>query len=137
MAALIDGEALGTTQRVELYEEGIVWIIDTDKAENRKEIKLDAAAATRLFDFLQLHQDRLSRQAHAQEENPVDWKAIDEQAKVDLAAIVTDQDVYDFMHKYLSKELMHQYMLIYRSDRHEMNRSPKQALENLLSLPPL
>jgi hypothetical protein len=66
-----------------------------------------------------------------------DWKDIVAEAERDLDGITTDQQAYDFMRTYLSEELMHQYMLIYRSDRHEMGRTPRQALENLLSLPSL
>ena len=69
--------------------------------------------------------------------NEQEWKDIEAEVTRDLTTIETDQEAYDFMHKYLSKELMHQYMQIYRSDRHEMNRSPRQALESILSLPPL
>jgi len=54
-----------------------------------------------------------------------------------LEAVQTDQQAYAFIEKYLSKDLRGRYMTIYRSDRHEMNRSPRQALDNLLSLPPL
>ena len=66
-----------------------------------------------------------------------DWKAIEAQAKIDLEAIQTDQDAYAFINKYLSKELRPDYLRVYRSDRHEMNRTPREALDNLLSLPPL
>ena len=66
-----------------------------------------------------------------------DWKAIEAQATADLEAIQTDQDAYDFIEKYLSRELRSQFLAIYRSDRHEMNRTPRQAIDNLLALPPL
>ncbi len=62
MAALLDSVSISTTQRVELYEEGIIWIIDDDQ---HKEIKLDAATSTQLFDFLLLHQERLIKEARA------------------------------------------------------------------------
>ena len=52
MAALIDKQPISSEQRVELYEEGILWILDDDK---HTEIKLGAAASTQLFDFLLLH----------------------------------------------------------------------------------
>ena len=59
MAALIDGVTLSPDQRVELYEGGVVWIIQTAMvAENSKanqEIKLDAKDAMQLLEFLQLH----------------------------------------------------------------------------------
>ncbi len=54
-----------------------------------------------------------------------------------LEAIQTDQDAYAFIDIYLSKELRPQLVKIYSSDRHEMNRTPRQAIDNLLSLPPL
>jgi hypothetical protein len=67
----------------------------------------------------------------------IDWKAIEAQAEQDLQAIVSDADAYAFIERYLSKELRASYIAIYRSDRHEMGRSPKEAVERLLSLPPL
>jgi len=66
-----------------------------------------------------------------------DWKAIEAQAKTDLENIQTDQDAYTFIDKYLLKELRHNYREIYRSDRNEMGRTPRQAIGSLLSLPPL
>ncbi len=66
-----------------------------------------------------------------------DWKAIEAQAKADLEAIQTDQGAYRFIENYLSRELRTQLPAIYRSDRHEMGRTPRQAVDNLLSLPPL
>ncbi len=66
-----------------------------------------------------------------------DWKAIEAQSQKDLDAIQTDQDAVRFIETYLSKELRHNYLELYRSDRHEMNRTPRQAIDNLLSLPPL
>ncbi len=65
-----------------------------------------------------------------------DWKAIEAQAATDLEAVQTNQQAYAFIEKYLSKDLRGRYMAIYRSDRHEMNRSPKESLESLLALPP-
>ena len=62
MVALIYQQPNSATQRAEIYEEGIVWIIDDGEY---KEIKLDAAAATQLLAFLQLHQERLTREASA------------------------------------------------------------------------
>ncbi len=86
--------------------------------------KLEEALAT------QLQTER------AQPEQP-NWQAIEAQAAADLEAVTTDKEAYAFIEKYLSKDLRGRYMTIYRSDRHEMNRSPRQALDNLLSLPPL
>lgn len=60
MAALIDYEEISKDQYVELYEGGEVWIHDNSTFQD---IKLDASAATKLFDFLLLHQDRLTRWA--------------------------------------------------------------------------
>lgn len=69
--------------------------------------------------------------------NEQEWQDIEAEVKQDLARIETDQDAYDFMDKYFSKDLQADYIKIYRSDRHEMNRSPRQAIDNLLSLPPI
>lgn len=88
-----------------------------------------------LLDAIQTFQEIANEQP--EQEQPFDWQAIEAQAKIDLEAIQTDQDAYAFIEKYLSKELRHQYIKIYRSDRHEMLRTPKKAIENLLSLPPL
>lgn len=66
-----------------------------------------------------------------------DWKQIEAESTADLAQIITDQDAIAFISKYFVKDLQANYRQIYRSDRHEMNRSPKQAIENLLSLPPI
>lgn len=66
-----------------------------------------------------------------------DWKAIEAQAQADLEKIETDQDAIAFIQKYFSKDLQPRYMQIYRSDRHEMNRTPRQAIDNILSLPPI
>jgi hypothetical protein len=62
MVALIDQAVLGTRQRVELYESGVVCLIqesDAPGARNVAEIKLTPAAATQLFEFLLLNQERL------------------------------------------------------------------------------
>src|SRR5438105_3662851 len=63
MAAFIDGIALSNDQRVELYEEGVVWIIQTPMiAENAKpaqEIKLSPDAALALMQFLEINAERL------------------------------------------------------------------------------
>jgi len=66
-----------------------------------------------------------------------DWKAIEAQAKADYEQIADDQDAVAFIVKYFSKEMQPDYLKIYRSDRYEMLRSPKQAINNLLQLPPL
>ncbi len=65
MAALIDLMELGERRRVELYKGGVVWVIEAPGvpgARNAAEIKLTAAAATRLLDFLQLYEERLARE---------------------------------------------------------------------------
>ena len=86
MAAFIDGEALSNDQRVELNEEGVVWLIQTatvaENTRSSQEIKLDAVAAMRLLDFLQLHQDRLNRQAQA-DHRDIEAKDAEEQAHQD------------------------------------------------------
>lgn len=66
-----------------------------------------------------------------------DWKTIEAQAAADLASVQSDQDAYTFIKQYLASDLQGRLLAIYHSDRHEMLRSPKQALENLLALPPL
>ncbi len=63
MAALVDCMELSHHQRVELYEEGVMWIVQAavPGARVAQEIKLDAAAATRLLDFLLLYEEELVR----------------------------------------------------------------------------
>jgi len=54
---------LSQHQRVELYEEGVTWIVQetVPGVKLAQEVKLDAAAATQLFDFLLLYQEMLVR----------------------------------------------------------------------------
>jgi len=63
MAALVDRMELSHNQRLELYEEGVTWIVQEaiPGARVGQEIKLDAAAATQLLDFLLLYQEQLAR----------------------------------------------------------------------------
>lgn len=82
MAALIDSQQIAPDLRIELYEGGETWLIrygwvetsEQPKGELKlgergtkliQEIKLDAAASTQLLAFLQLRQERLTREAHA------------------------------------------------------------------------
>lgn len=69
--------------------------------------------------------------------NETEWQSIQDQAAADLEAVMSDKEAYAFISKYFSRDLQGRYTAIYRSDRHEMNRSPKEALTSLLSLPPL
>ena len=63
MAAIIDCMELSNDQRVELYEEGVAWLVQAAVPAGRaaQEIKLDAAAATRLLEFLQVYEEELVR----------------------------------------------------------------------------
>jgi hypothetical protein len=65
-----------------------------------------------------------------------DWRTIEAQSQADLEAIQTDQDAIAFIEKSLSRERCPDLLKIYRSDRHEMNRTPREAIGNLPSLPP-
>ena len=60
MAELIDYVELDKRQEADIREGGVVWLHDNGTAQD---IKLEALAATKLFDFLLLHQDRLTRHA--------------------------------------------------------------------------
>ena len=51
--ALLDSERLGESHSVELYKDGVLWIIDHESPPI--EIKLDVQAALRLRDFLLRH----------------------------------------------------------------------------------
>ncbi len=63
MAVIIDHMELSNNQRVELYEEGVTWIVQeaVPGVKTAQEIKLDAAAATRLFEFLFVYEEQLVR----------------------------------------------------------------------------
>jgi hypothetical protein len=63
MAALVDWMELSKGQRVELDEGGVMWIVQAlvPGAKAAQKIRLDAEAATVLFDFLLLHQEQLAR----------------------------------------------------------------------------
>jgi hypothetical protein len=63
MAETIDRMELSQHQRVELYEEGVTRLVQAAVPGERmaQEIKLDAAAATRLLDFLLLYEEELVR----------------------------------------------------------------------------
>ena len=63
MAEIIDRMELSNDQRVELYEEGVTRIVQAlvPGVQAAQIIKLDAAAATQLFDFLLLYQEELVR----------------------------------------------------------------------------
>ena len=63
MAEIVDRMELSQHQRVELYEEGVTWIVQelVPGVKPAQAIKLDAAAATRLFDFLLLYEEQLVR----------------------------------------------------------------------------
>ncbi len=63
MAAIIDRMELSHNQRVELDEEGVTRIVQAlvPGVPAAQTIKLDAAAATQLFDFLLLYQEELVR----------------------------------------------------------------------------
>jgi hypothetical protein len=69
---LIDGEALSDDQLVEIYAGDDVRIIQVamiaEAAKPNAEIRLDAKAATKLYDFLLLHMDRIHRVAEARKE---------------------------------------------------------------------
>lgn len=63
MAAIIDSMELSQAQRVELDEAGVTWLVQArvPGVKALQTIRLDAAAATRLFDFLLLYQEELIR----------------------------------------------------------------------------
>jgi hypothetical protein len=61
MAALVDRMELSQHQRVELYEGGVTWIVQeaVSGVKPAQKIRLDAAAATMLLDFLLLNEEDL------------------------------------------------------------------------------
>ena len=61
MAALVDRMELSKDQRVELDEECVTWIVQepVSGVKAAQKIRLDAAAATMLFDFLLLYEEHL------------------------------------------------------------------------------
>jgi hypothetical protein len=62
MSEFIDHLELSESQEADIREGGVIWIHDNGTAQD---IRLDAKAATLLFDFLLLHQDRLIRHRDA------------------------------------------------------------------------
>jgi|GEM_PF-4754512 len=67
MTELIDQRELAQMQYVDLLEGGEIWIHDNATCQD---IKLDAKSAMKLAGFLLLHQERLSRHAQAESEQP-------------------------------------------------------------------
>ena len=63
MAEIIDRMELSNAQRVELDEAGVTWLVQAlvPGGQTAQTIRLDAAAATQLFDFLLLYQEELIR----------------------------------------------------------------------------
>ena len=61
MAAIIDSMELGQAQRVELDEAGVTWLVQepVPGVTAVQKIRLDAAAAFNLFDFLLLYEEQL------------------------------------------------------------------------------
>lgn len=61
MAEIIDRMELSKDQRVELDEDCMTWIVQAPVSgvKATQKIRLDAAAATRLFDFLLLYEEHL------------------------------------------------------------------------------
>ena len=62
MAAIIDRMELSQAQRVELDDEGITWLVQAPvPGKPAQTIRLDASAATRLFEFLLIYEEQLVR----------------------------------------------------------------------------
>ncbi len=63
MAVIVDRMELSNDQWVELYEEGVMWIVQArvPGVQPAQEVKLDAAAATKLLDFLLLYEEQFVR----------------------------------------------------------------------------
>ena len=63
MAEIIDRMELSKDQRVELDEEGVTWLVQelVPDVKAAQKIRLDAAAAIMLFDFLLPYEEQLVR----------------------------------------------------------------------------
>lgn len=61
MAALLGSAKLSDNQRVELYEGGLLWLVQIEQGRAVKDFRLDAAAVGWLIDFLYLHEDEFDR----------------------------------------------------------------------------
>ncbi len=63
MAEIIDRMELSKAQRVELDEDGVTWLVQAPVpgVKVAQNIRLDAAAAARLLDFLLVYQEQLVR----------------------------------------------------------------------------
>jgi hypothetical protein len=62
MAALLGSAKLSDNQRVELYEDGLLWLAQVEQGKVVKEFRLDAVAVGWLIDFLLLHVDEFDRE---------------------------------------------------------------------------
>jgi hypothetical protein len=60
MSELIDRIELSGWQEADIREGGVIWLHDNGTGQD---IRLDAKAATKLYDFLLLHMDRIYRHA--------------------------------------------------------------------------
>lgn len=63
MAKVVEQVELAPMQYADLLENGEVWVHDNEAAQD---IKLDALAATKLYDFMLLHMTRLQEVAQGQ-----------------------------------------------------------------------
>lgn len=62
MAEIIDRMELSQAQRVELDENGVTWLVQVlEPSKPLQTMRLDAAAATKLFDFLLVYEEQLVR----------------------------------------------------------------------------
>ena len=63
MAEIIDRMELSQAQRVELDAAGVTWLVQEVEpgVKPAQTMRLDAAAATRLFDFLLVYEEWLTR----------------------------------------------------------------------------
>jgi hypothetical protein len=60
--AMLGSAKLSDNQRAELYEEGLLYLVQVEQGRAVREFMLDAAAAGWLIDFLLLHVDEFDRE---------------------------------------------------------------------------
>ena len=61
MAAILGSAKLSDNQRVELYEGGVLYLVQVEQGRAVRDFRLDAAAVGWLVDFLHLHKDEFAR----------------------------------------------------------------------------
>ena len=60
MAALLGSAKLSDNQRAEVYEDGVLYLVQVEQGKAVRDFRLDAAAVGWLIDFLHLYEDEFA-----------------------------------------------------------------------------